>query len=142
MSLKKLAAAFLMAGTGLCGLGSAASAGEFDGRNCQHPDASGLRDRRTPCRARQGIRSCHRRQRSSLRKCVRRNLPKIQNDWSTGTNSIDVGVFAARLGRRTRRAGLLEDMDPYVAKDTKIDLNDIAPYFREFARRSAARRSC
>jgi multiple sugar transport system substrate-binding protein len=22
-------------------------------------------------------------------------FPKLQNDWSTGTNSIDVGVFAA-----------------------------------------------
>ena len=26
-------------------------------------------------------------------------FPKIQNDWATGTNSIDVGVFRSRLGR-------------------------------------------
>ena len=31
--------------------------------------------------------------------------------------------------------GLLEDMDPYIAKDTKIDLADVAPYFREFGQK-------
>src|SRR5215207_10821082 len=44
-------------------------------------------------------------------------FPKIQNDWSTGTNSIDVGVFAAGWGVELDAAGLLEDLDPYVAKD-------------------------
>ena len=62
-------------------------------------------------------------------------FPKIQNDWSTGTNSIDVGVFAAGWGVELDAAGLLEDMDPYVAKDTKIDMADIAPYFREFGQK-------
>ena len=62
-------------------------------------------------------------------------FPKIQNDWSTGTNSIDVGVFAAGWGVELDAAGLLEDMDPYIAKDTKIDLDDVAPYFREFGQK-------
>ena len=62
-------------------------------------------------------------------------FPKIQNDWATGTNSIDVGVFAAGWGVELDAAGLLEDLDPYVAADDKIDLGDIAPYFREFGQK-------
>jgi multiple sugar transport system substrate-binding protein len=62
-------------------------------------------------------------------------FPKIQADWSTGTNSIDVGVFAAGWGVELDAAGLLEDLDPYVAKDDKIDLPDVAPYFREFGQK-------
>ncbi|MEI7601247.1 MAG: extracellular solute-binding protein [Aestuariivirga sp.] len=60
-------------------------------------------------------------------------FPKVQNDWSTGTNSIDAAVFAAGWGVELDGAGLLEDLDPYVAKDDKIDTADIAPYFRDFA---------
>lgn len=59
-------------------------------------------------------------------------FPKVQNDWSTGTNSIDAAVFAAGWGVELDAAGLLEDLDPYVAKDDKIDTADIAPYFRDF----------
>ena len=62
-------------------------------------------------------------------------FPKIQADWSTGTNSIDVGVFAAGWGVELDAAGLLEDLDPYIAADPKIDLDDIAPYFREFGQK-------
>ncbi len=62
-------------------------------------------------------------------------FPKIQNDWTTKTNSIDVGVFAAGWGVELDAAGLLENLDPYIAKDKKIDLNDIAPYFREFGQK-------
>jgi multiple sugar transport system substrate-binding protein len=60
---------------------------------------------------------------------------KIQTDWTTGTNSIDVGVFAAGWGVELDAAGLLEDLDPYVAKDTKLDQADIAAYFREFGQK-------
>ncbi|MFN8829287.1 MAG: ABC transporter substrate-binding protein [Labrys sp. (in: a-proteobacteria)] len=60
---------------------------------------------------------------------------KIQTDWSTGTNSIDVGVFAAGWGVELAAAGLLEDLTPYVEKDTKLDPQDIAPYFREFGQK-------
>ncbi|MEM7061480.1 MAG: extracellular solute-binding protein [Pseudomonadota bacterium] len=62
-------------------------------------------------------------------------FPKIQSDWATGTNSIDVGVFAAGWGVELDAAGLLEDLDPYIANDDKIDLGDIAPYFREFGQK-------
>ena len=62
-------------------------------------------------------------------------FPKIQNDWSTGTNAIDVGVFAAGWGVELDSAGLLEDLTPYVEKDTKLDLNDVAPYFRDFGQK-------
>ncbi len=62
-------------------------------------------------------------------------FPKIQNDWSTGTNSIDVGVFAAGWGVELDAAGLLEDLDPYVAKDANINMDDIAPYFRDFGQK-------
>lgn len=62
-------------------------------------------------------------------------FPKIQNDWATGTNSIDVGVFAAGWGVELDAAGLLEDLDPYIAADDKIALDDIAPYFREFGQK-------
>jgi multiple sugar transport system substrate-binding protein len=57
---------------------------------------------------------------------------KILTDWSTGTNSIDVGVFASGWAVELANAGLLEDLTPYVEKDTKLDLQDIAPYFREY----------
>ena len=59
-------------------------------------------------------------------------FPKVQNDWTTGTNSIDAAVFAAGWGVELDAAGLLEDLDPYVAKDAKIDVADLAPYFRDF----------
>ncbi len=62
-------------------------------------------------------------------------FPKIQNDWATGTNSIDVGVFAAGWGVELDAAGLLEDLDPYIAADDKINLDDVAPYFREFGQK-------
>ncbi|NJM91459.1 MAG: extracellular solute-binding protein [Rhodospirillaceae bacterium] len=62
-------------------------------------------------------------------------FPKIQNDWSTGTNAIDVGVFAAGWGVELDSAGLLEDMTPYVEKDKKLDLDDVAPYFRDFGQK-------
>ncbi len=57
---------------------------------------------------------------------------KIQTDWATGTNSIDVGVFAAGWAVELAGAGLLADLTPMVAKDTKLDEADIAPYFRAF----------
>ncbi len=56
---------------------------------------------------------------------------KIQTDWSTGTNSVDVGVFASGWAVELDAAGLLEDLTPYVAADTAINMEDVAPYFRE-----------
>ncbi|MEM6634701.1 MAG: extracellular solute-binding protein [Pseudomonadota bacterium] len=57
---------------------------------------------------------------------------KILTDWATGTNSIDVGVFASGWGVELVSGGLVENLDPYIEADDKIDLADIAPYFRDF----------
>ncbi len=57
---------------------------------------------------------------------------KLLTDWATGTNSIDVGVFASGWAVEMVDGGLLEPLDGYIANDTKIDMDDIAPYFREF----------
>jgi len=57
---------------------------------------------------------------------------KILTDWATGTKSIDVGVFASGWGVELVSAGLVENLDPYVEKDEKLDLDDIALYFREY----------
>jgi multiple sugar transport system substrate-binding protein len=57
---------------------------------------------------------------------------KVLTDWATGTNSIDVAVFASGWAVELADADLLEDLTPYVEADDKIDLQDIAPYFREF----------
>ncbi|MCY4445535.1 MAG: extracellular solute-binding protein [Rhodobacteraceae bacterium] len=57
---------------------------------------------------------------------------KILTDWATGTNSIDVGVFASGWGVELVSGDLVENLDSYLAADDKIDLADIAPYFRDF----------
>ncbi len=57
---------------------------------------------------------------------------KLLTDWATGTNSIDVGVIASGWAVELVDGGLVEDLTPYVEADTKIDIDDIAPYFREF----------
>lgn len=64
---------------------------------------------------------------------------KLLTDWSTGTNSIDVGVFASGWGVEMVDGGLLENLDPYIAKDGKIDIQDIAPYFREYNQKIAGK---
>lgn len=62
---------------------------------------------------------------------------KILTDWATGTNSIDVGVFASGWGVELVNGDLVENLDPYLAADDKIDLDDIAPYFRDFNQKVA-----
>jgi multiple sugar transport system substrate-binding protein len=57
---------------------------------------------------------------------------KVLTDWATGTNSIDVGVFASSWAPEFAAGGLLQDLTDYVAKDDKIDIDDIAPFFREY----------
>jgi len=56
---------------------------------------------------------------------------KVQTDWTTGTNSVDIGVVTAGWVVELFGAGLVADLTPFVEKDTKLDLQDIAPYFRE-----------
>ena len=59
-------------------------------------------------------------------------FPSLITDWSTGTNSIDVGVFSSAWGVEMAADGLIENLDPYLANDDLIDVDDIAPYFREY----------
>ena len=135
MKIMKFAAAALMGAVAMTGLAASSSAGEFDGVTINiltrpGPVIAGpLKERGVTFEKETGA------------KIVVNEVPfaeifpKIQNDWTTGTNSIDVGVFAAGWGVELDAAGLLEDLDPYIAKDSKIDMNDIAPYFRDFGQK-------
>ena len=51
------------------------------------------------------------------------------------------GVFAAGWGVELDAAGLLEDLDPYIAADSKIDLDDIAPISANLAKKLAERQN-
>ena len=57
---------------------------------------------------------------------------KLLTDWSTGTNSIDVGVFASGWAVELADSDLLADLSDFVANDPGLKFDDIAPYFREF----------
>ena len=125
----------LAAGTALCGIAATASAGEYDGITINiltrpgYVIAGRLAERGLEFGAATGAKIV------VTEVPFAEIFPKIQTDWTTGTNSIDVGVFAAGWGVELDAAGLLEDLDPYLAKDTKIDTADIAPYFREFGQK-------
>ena len=135
MSLKKMIAAVALTGAAVGGLATIASAGEFDGVTVNiltrpGPVIAGrLAERGKEFEAATGAKIV------VTEVPFAEIFPKIQADWSTGTNSIDVGVFAAGWGVELDAAGLLEDMDPYIAKDSKIDLADVAGYFREFGQK-------
>jgi multiple sugar transport system substrate-binding protein len=60
---------------------------------------------------------------------------KLLTDWSTGTNSIDAGVFAPQWMVDYVTGGLLEDLTERVAGDAAIKQDDIAPFFREFSQK-------
>jgi multiple sugar transport system substrate-binding protein len=132
MTIRKAIASAVLAGTAFCGFTTASSAGEFDGVTVNiltrpgYVIAGPLKDRGVEFEKMTGA------------KIVVNEVPfaeifpKVQNDWATGTNSIDAAVFAAGWGVELDAGGLLEDLDPYVAKDTKLDTDDIAPYFRDF----------
>jgi len=135
MSLKKLMMGALTASVAVCGLDAIAFAGEFDGVTVNiltrpgYVIAGRLVERGKEFEAATGGKIV------VTEVPFAEIFPKVQNDWSTGTNSIDVAVFAAGWGVELDAAGLLEDLDPYIAKDTKIDLADVAPYFREFGQK-------
>jgi multiple sugar transport system substrate-binding protein len=135
MTFRKSLAAVLCAGAALSGLVAPATAGEFDGVTVNiltrpgYVIAGRLAERGKEFEAATGGKIV------VTEVPFAEIFPKIQNDWSTGTNSIDVGVFAAGWGVELDAAGLLEDLDPYLANDKKIDLADVAPYFREFGQK-------
>jgi multiple sugar transport system substrate-binding protein len=135
MNLRKALAGALAAGASMLALAAPSAAGEFDGVTVNiltrpGPVIAGrLAERGKEFEAATGA------------KIVVSEVPfaeifqKIQTDWTTGTNSIDVGVFAAGWGVELAAAGLLEDLSPHVEKDTKLDLADVAPYFRDFGQK-------
>src|SRR5262245_51055 len=135
MSLRSKITHVVAGATALCGLSAISVAGEFDGVTVNiltrpgYVIAGPLKDRGLEFEKMTGA------------KIVVNEVPfaeifpKIQNDWTTGTNAIDVGVFAAGWGVELDAAGLLEDLTPYVEKDAKLEINDIAPYFRDFGQK-------
>ncbi len=135
MRLGKFLTAALMSGVAACAMATPSSAGEYDGITINlltrpGPVIAGrLAERGKEFEAATGA------------KVVVTEVPvaeifqKVQTDWTTGTNSIDVGVFAAGWGVELDAAGLIADLDPLVQADSKIDLADIAPYFREFGQK-------
>ena len=135
MKFSNMIVAMLTAGVAVSGLASAAAAGEYDGVTVNiltrpGPVIAGpLKSRGLDFEKATGAKIV------VTEVPFAEIFPKIQNDWTTGTNSIDVGVFAAGWGVELDAAGLLEDMDPYIAKDAQIDVADIAPYFREFGQK-------
>src|SRR6185369_15870977 len=58
---------------------------------------------------------------------------KILTDWSTGTNSLDAGVFAPQWMVDYVTPGLMEDLSDRVAKDAALKLDDIGLFFRDFS---------
>lgn len=135
MSLRKIMTWLALAGTATGSLAASAFAGEYDGVTVN------ILTRPGPVIAERLAQRGKEFEAATGAKIVVTEVPfaeifqKIQTDWTTGTNSIDVGVFAAGWGVELAGADLLENMDPYIAKDTKIDMADIAPYFREFGQK-------
>ena len=132
MTLSKIVTALALAGVAACGVAVSAFAGEFDGVTVNiltrpgYVIAGPLKDRGKDFEKMTGAKIV------VTEVPFAEIFPKVQNDWTTGTNSIDAAVFAAGWGVELDAAGLLEDLDPYIAKDKKIDLPDLAPYFRDF----------
>lgn len=60
---------------------------------------------------------------------------KLLTDWASGTNSIDAAVFAPQWGVDYINPGYLQDLTDWVAADEALQVDDIAPFFREFSQR-------
>ena len=56
----------------------------------------------------------------------------ILTDQTTGTNSYDAFIMSPQWNADFVAAGILENLSDYVAKDTAIQWDDIAPFFRNF----------
>jgi multiple sugar transport system substrate-binding protein len=60
---------------------------------------------------------------------------KLLTDWSSGTNSIDAAVFAPQWMVDYIVGGFLEDLTGRVAKDSALQADDVAPFFRDFSQK-------
>ena len=58
---------------------------------------------------------------------------KVLTDWASGTNSVDAAVFAPQWMVDYVSGGYLEELGPRIAKDKKIEWDQIAPFFRNFS---------
>ncbi|MCB1486109.1 MAG: extracellular solute-binding protein [Bauldia sp.] len=58
---------------------------------------------------------------------------KVLTDWASGTNSVDVAVFAPQWMVDYIAGGYLEDLTPRVDADKAIDQNDVGAFFRDFS---------
>ena len=57
----------------------------------------------------------------------------VLTDWASGTNSVDAAVFAPQWMVDYAAGGYLEELTPRIAKDQKIEWDQIAPFFRNFS---------
>jgi len=57
---------------------------------------------------------------------------KVLTDAVSGTNAYDGYLFAPSWIVDFAPAGLIEDLTPYVEKDTALEWDDVAPFFRDF----------
>jgi len=58
---------------------------------------------------------------------------KMLTDAATGTNSYQAYVFAPQWTVDFVGPGYLEPLDDYIKKDSKIQWDDVAPFFRDFS---------
>ena len=58
---------------------------------------------------------------------------KVLTDWASGTNSVDVAVFAPQWMVDYISGGYLEDLTPRVEADSAIEQNDVGAFFRDFS---------
>jgi len=58
---------------------------------------------------------------------------KILTDWASGTNSVDVAVFAPQWMVDYIAGGYLEDLTPRVEADPAIKQDDVGAFFRDFS---------
>lgn len=64
---------------------------------------------------------------------------RLLTDWAAGTNSIDAGVFAPQWMVDFVQGGYLEDLTDRVAEDDALEMEDIAPFFRDFSQQYQGR---
>lgn len=64
---------------------------------------------------------------------------RLLTDWASGTNSIDAAVLAPQWMVDYVQGGYLEDLTDRVVQDQELQLEDIAPFFREFSQQYQGR---
>ena len=60
---------------------------------------------------------------------------KLLTDWITGTDSIDAAIIAPQWAVDYVTPGLLEDLSAKVEADDALQVDDIAPFFRDFSQK-------